>query len=44
MSDVIKRRDVLAGKRVLVSGSSSGIGLVCARELTVRGASVALLG
>jgi short-subunit dehydrogenase len=30
-------------KRVLITGGSSGIGLACARELTARGARVALL-
>jgi short-subunit dehydrogenase len=35
--------DPVAGRRVLITGGSSGIGLACARELTARGARVALL-
>jgi short-subunit dehydrogenase len=38
-----RQADPLAGKRVLVTGGSSGIGLACAQELTRRGARVALL-
>lgn len=33
----------VAGRRVLITGGSSGIGLACARELTAGGARVALL-
>ena len=43
MSHEIKQRDALAGKRVVITGGSSGIGLACARQLTSRGAGVALL-
>lgn len=43
MPFVLKRLDSLAGKRVLITGGSSGIGLACAHELTARGARVALL-
>lgn len=39
----MERSDALAGKRVLITGGSSGIGLACARELKARGARVALL-
>jgi len=37
------RRHAVAGKRVLITEGSSGIGLACARGLTARGARVALL-
>ena len=40
---MLKRPDSLAGKRVLITGGSSGIGLACAHELIARGARVALL-
>ncbi|HEV2060520.1 MAG TPA: SDR family NAD(P)-dependent oxidoreductase [Solirubrobacteraceae bacterium] len=43
MSPATNHPDSLAGKRVLITGGSSGIGLACARELTGRGARVALL-
>jgi NAD(P)-dependent dehydrogenase (short-subunit alcohol dehydrogenase family) len=33
----------VAGRRVLVTGASSGIGLACAHELTARGARLVLL-
>ena len=33
----------LTGRRVLITGGSSGIGLACAHELTARGARVVLL-
>ena len=33
----------VAGRRVLITGGSSGIGLACARELTAGGARIALL-
>ena len=35
--------DPVAGRRVLITGGSSGIGLACAHEMTSRGARVALL-
>jgi NAD(P)-dependent dehydrogenase (short-subunit alcohol dehydrogenase family) len=38
-----RRPQPLAGRRVLITGGSSGIGLACARELTASGARVALL-
>ena len=38
-----RRPQPMAGKRVLVTGGSSGIGLACARELAAGGARVALL-
>lgn len=40
-----RRRSVaLAGRRVLITGGSSGIGLACARQVLARGARVFLLG
>ena len=38
-----ERSATLAGKRVLITGGSSGIGLACAHGLAARGARVALL-
>lgn len=43
MSAATNHPNSLAGKRVVITGGSSGIGLACARELTARGARVALL-
>ena len=37
------KEDPVAGRRVLITGGSSGIGLACALEMTARGARVALL-
>lgn len=37
------RQDSLAGRRVLITGGSSGIGLTCAHDLTRAGARVAVL-
>lgn len=39
----LKPSHSLAGKRILITGGSSGIGLACARELKAGGARVALL-
>lgn len=38
-----RRPQPIAGRRVLITGGSSGIGLACARELAAGGARVALL-
>ena len=43
MSYKAARHHALEGKRVLITGGSSGIGLACAHALAARGARVALL-